>query len=90
MVKVVTIIYTVDQYKPDKYLKLNCFVGACLHVQCLLPLSLLEALYVLPLGTTHTHTHTHMHTYTHIHTYNHSSYMTSIGVYEMHGRVHLN
>ena len=44
---------------------------------------------------THTHTHTHAHTharmhnvYTHIHVQ--QLYMTLIGVYKMHGRVHPN
>ena len=35
----------------------------------------------------YTHIHTHMYTYTHNHTHTHSSYMTLIGVHEMHGRV---
>ena len=36
------------------------------------------------LSSVHTHTHIHMHTHTHAHTHIHSSYMTLIGVHEMH------
>ena len=54
---------------------------------------LVNVLFIQIHNTTHIHTQTHTHTHTHTHAvdmYTHSSYMTLIGVHEMHGRVHPN